>query len=396
MNELCSATAIIPARGGSRGVPRKNVLMLAGKPMIGWTIEAAMNAETIEHVVVSTDSPEIAETADRFGAGVVWRPAEISGDLAASEDALLHAITTMADEGRPTSDITVFLQCTAPLMVSEDIDGTVSALVQNLAETALAVADFHYFLWKESGQNDLVGINHDKKIRQLRQERETNYIETGAIYVMRTQGFLQHRHRFFGKTAHYLMPPERVLEIDEPVDYRVAEVLLQERMKLSKSAALPARIGLIVFDFDGVFTDDRVLVSEDGTESVSCSRSDGMGVRLAREAGHKMLVLSTERNPVVRQRAQKLELEVIQGTDRKAAVLSEYLTNHNIDWADVVYLGNDVNDLDCLKRAGCGVVVADANPTAVSAANIVLSRNGGQHAIRELIDLILSSRRSDT
>lgn len=387
-------TAIIPARGGSKGVPRKNVLMLAGKPLLGWTIEAAMTSATVDQVIVSTDNPEIVEVAEEFGASVVWRPAEISGDLASSEDALLHAVNSMSEMGHGASDITVFLQCTAPLIVSDDIDGTVNALVKSNADTAVAVADFHYFLWRESADGGLTGINHDKQVRQLRQQREANYIETGSVYAMRTIGFLKHKHRFFGKTVQYVTPPERVLEIDEPVDYRVAEVLLRDRLREQQTAALPSQIKLIVFDFDGVFTDDRVLLSQDGTESVSCSRSDGMGIRLAHDAGIKMLILSTETNPVVSQRAQKLRVDVLQGVEKKVDVLSDYLTAHQIDWANIVYVGNDINDVECLRRAGCGVAVADANPAAVSSSDVVLSRNGGNNAVRELIDLVLTTHES--
>ena len=387
-------TAIIPARGGSKAVPRKNVLMLAGKPLIGWTIDAAINSATVDHVVVSTDSPEIADVAAEFGASIIWRPAEISGDLASSEDALIHSINSMADAGRAVSDITVFLQCTAPLIVSDDIDGTVDALVSSNADTAVAVADFHYFLWKESAYGDLIGINHDKQVRQLRQQREPNYIETGSVYAMKTLGFLKHKHRFFGKTAQYVTPPERVLEIDEPVDYRVAEVLLRDRLRVQQTAALPSPIKLIVFDFDGVFTDDRVWVSQDGIESVACSRADGMGIKMARKAGIRMLILSAETNPVVSQRAKKLRLDVLQGVEEKVDVLSDYLTAHQIDWANIVYVGNDVNDVDCLRKAGCGVAVADANASAVSSSDVVLSRNGGQNAVRELIDLVLTTHKS--
>jgi len=371
-------------------VPRKNVLMLAGKPLLGWTVEAAIRSSTVDDVVVSTDSPEIADVAEEFGASVVWRPAEISGDLATSEDALIHSINSLADDGRSMPDITVFLQCTAPLIISDDIDGTVDALIRNNADTAVAVADFHYFLWEMSDDGDLIGINHDKQIRQLRQQRKANYIETGSVYAMKTREFLKYKHRFFGKTARYVTPPERVLEIDEPVDYQIAEVLLRERLRAQQTAALPSRVQLIVFDFDGVFTDDHVFVSQDGTEAVRCSRSDGMGVKLARNAGIRMLILSTEENPVVSQRADKLRVDVLQGVENKLATLSAYLAEHQIDWADTIYVGNDINDAECLRKVGCGVAVADANASAIASSDMILSSGGGQNAVRELIDLVLA------
>jgi CMP-N-acetylneuraminic acid synthetase len=193
--------AIIPARGGSKGIPRKNILPLAGKPLIAYNIEQARLAHSVNRVVVSTDDAEIGAIARQYGAEVVWRPAEISGDSASSESALLHVLESLqAAEGyRP--DVLVFLQCTSPLTLAEDIDGTLQALLDAQADTALAVIPFHYFVWKPQPDGDAVGINHNKGYRPLRQEREPQYLETGAVYVMRVPGFEAARHRFFGKTV---------------------------------------------------------------------------------------------------------------------------------------------------------------------------------------------------
>lgn len=370
-------------------MPRKNVLPLAGKPLIGWTIEAARNARLVDSVVVSTDDPEIAAVSRQFGAEVVWRPAEISGDLSSSESAILHALEDRYPYPATAPETTVFLQCTAPLTESSDIDGTIEAVRTQGADTGLAVADFHYFVWKPADEGDFRGVNHEKSVRKMRQEREPQYVETGAVYVMNTAGFRHHKHRFFGKTAFHVIPPERVLEIDEPVDFKVAEMLLDERQKRARRDALPDEIALLVFDFDGVLTDDTVVVNENGGESVTCSRADGMGIELARNVGIPMLILSKEKNPVVKRRAEKLKLDVLHGVDQKADVLDAYLTERGIEWAGVVYVGNDVNDIECLTRAGCGVVVANASPRVRASANVVLNRRGGDHAVRELIDLIL-------
>lgn len=223
-----SILAIIPARGGSKGIPRKNVLNLCGKPLIVWNIEAALGAQSVDRVVVSTDDLEIADISRSAGAEVVIRPEEISGDSASSESALLHVLEQLQVQQSYSPDLVVFLQCTSPLTLPEDIDGTVDALVNQDANTALAATDFHYFLWKREGA-DVIGINHDKRVRLRRQDREPEYLETGAVYVMRTEGFLQARHRFFGKTAMHVMPADRCHEIDDPVDFQVAEVLMRSR-----------------------------------------------------------------------------------------------------------------------------------------------------------------------
>jgi YrbI family 3-deoxy-D-manno-octulosonate 8-phosphate phosphatase len=386
-----SAVAIIPARGGSKGLPRKNVRLICGKPLIAWTIEAAIDSGLFEKVIVSTDDAEIAQVTHIFGGEVSWRPAEISGDTASSEAALLHVLSELVKAGTQP-EITVFLQCTSPLTTPEDIASTVELIKAKGADSALTVVDFHYFLWKVDGNRDATGINHDKAVRPLRQFREHQYIETGAVYAMRTEGFLREKHRFFGKTNFYVVPDGRTIEIDDAIDFEVAESLLRSRLDKRLYRRFPEIIDAVVFDFDGVFTDDSVIVSQDGVESVVCSRSDGMGVSIAKQHGLRMLILSTEANPVVSQRAAKLGLEVIQGSNDKKTTLNGWIIANGFDWKRIIYVGNDVNDVGCLQAAGCGVAVANATKEAAQAADIRLRRAGGSHAVREVLELVLASR----
>ncbi len=385
--------AIIPARGGSKGIPRKNVRPLSGVPLIAHNIQQAHASRYVNRLVVSTDDPEIASIAQEYGAEVVWRPAEISGDEASSESALLHVLETLQEREGYQPEILVFLQCTSPLTLAEDIDGTVQALLDQDADSALAVIPFHYFLWRPV-DGDAIGINHQKEVRPLRQEREPQYLETGAVYVMRVPGFLQSRHRFFGKTAMYEMPAERRLEIDDPVDFEVAEVLLRRQDEARKVSLLPEQVAALVLDFDGVFTDDTVYVLQDGREAVQCSRSDGMGIGMLKKTGLPIWVLSTEVNPVVQRRADKLGIPCRQGLEDKGQALRQLLQELGVDPAQVVYVGNDVNDLDCLAHVGCAVAVADAHPRALALAKIVLEHRGGHGAIREICDLILEKMRA--
>ena len=226
--------AIIPARGGSEGIPRKNVHLLAGKPLIAHTIGTATQASSVNRVVVSTDDDEIATISRQWGAEVVSRPAGISTYAASSELALLHTLEYLDKTEGYNPDLVVFLQCTSPLTLAEDIDGTVQVLFDQEADSSVAVTPFHYFLWRRDVNGNAIGVNHDKRVRPLRQERDLQYLETGAVYVMRTKGFKEAGHRFFGKTAMYVMPPERCLEIDDPIDLRIAEVLMTEGARRGK------------------------------------------------------------------------------------------------------------------------------------------------------------------
>tara|TARA_B110001469_G_scaffold79508_1_gene75220 strand:- start:14 stop:1183 length:1170 start_codon:yes stop_codon:yes gene_type:complete len=381
-------SVIIPARGGSKGLPRKNVLPICGKPLIAWNIKAAMASGQVEGVYVSTDDPEIAQIARAHGAGVIDRPADLAGDTATSESALLHGLDHLAENG-DQPELLVFMQCTSPLTATEDIDQAIHALIEQDADSCLTVSDFHYFVWKRSEDGSGDGMNHDKRFRPRRQDREPQYAENGAIYVMKVEGFREAKHRFFGKTILSLMPAERCAEIDEPVDLKVVEVLLREQLRKQQAIALPAKIAAVVFDFDGVMTDNRVWVDQDGKETVACDRSDGWGLSQLKKSGIRIAVLSTEINPVVSARCQKLGLECRQGLgEKKFEAFQNWCAENQLNPAEVVFVGNDANDVDCLSAAGCGVVPADAYPEAQSVANLILDKPGGYGAVRELCELI--------
>ncbi len=374
---------VIPARGGSKGIPGKNLKVIAGKSLLAWSIQAAQESCHELRTIVSTDSESIAHEARRCGADVRMRPAEISGDSAGSESALLHVLESLAMEGEPQPRLLVFLQCTSPLTRGDDIDATIDALRVQSADCALAVAPFHYFLWKP-GTAGWESVNHEKSFRPLRQERVPEFIETGAVYVMKVAGFLKARHRFFGKIVAAVTPPERRWEIDDPKDLVVAEQLIRCRQR----ARLPFVPRAIIFDFDGVMTDNKVYVSEDGKESVRCDRSDGMGVEMMHRLGIPMVILSKEVNPVVDARSRKLKLEIFQGVDDKRPLLERWATEYGLDLDYCAYLGNDLNDIDCLNAVGISVAVADACPVVKQMCSIVLRMPGGQGAVREFCDIV--------
>ena len=151
-------------------------------------------------------------------------------------------------------------------------------------------------------------------------------------------------------------------------------------------------IGLVVFDFDGVFTDNRVWVNEAGEESVACWRGDGLGLRRLDEVGVPHVIVSTEPNPVVALRAQKLRARCVHGVDDKLAALREEAARADVLLDSVAYVGNDVNDVDCLAAVGLPVVPADAWPEVVPMAAWVLERPGGRGCVRELCDSVWRAR----
>ncbi len=379
---------IVPARGGSKGIPGKNLQPVAGRPLLVHTLVAARQSRFVERLVVSTDDEEIARVAETHGAEVVHRPSSLAGDEASSESALLHALESLEGADDPELDLVIFLQCTAPLIRPADIDGTVQALLDQDGDSAFAAVPFDHFLWRTDASGIAAGVNHDPARRQRRQERTGDFLEAGSVYAMKAQGLRRHRHRFFGKTVVYEVDASRWVEIDEPMDLELAEVLLAHQRRQAALDRLPERPAALLLDFDGVLTDNRVLVMEDGREGVLCHRGDGLGLDLLRPLPLRVAVLSRERNPVVEARCRKLGIPSLQGLEDKAAALHSWLGEAGIDAADVIFAGNDVNDLECMARVGCPVAVADAIPEVRRAAAIVLDAVGGFGAVRELTDLI--------
>lgn len=389
---MTSCLAVIPARGGSKGIPGKNLRPVGGRPLLGRAIDAALGAGAIDRVVVSTDDAAIARTARECGAEVVERPADLSGDTASSEAAVLHCLDALRSTGQPDPELVMLIQCTSPLTTAADLDGAIATLRAAGADSCFTAVPFHHFLWETAADGSAVGINHSGSKRQRRQDLAPQLLENGAAYVMRTAAFRAAGDRFCGQVVAHVMPAERCLEIDEPADLVVAEALVRHGESAARAHALPDPIDAVIFDFDGVFTDNRVLVGDDGREAVLCDRGDGMGISLLRSTKIPLLILSKEQNPVVARRADKLRLECLHGIDDKPAALDAWLSERGLRWEQTIFVGNDVNDVECMGRAGCAACPADAHPSARSVADIALSAAGGRGAVRELCDLILATR----
>ena len=381
MTEI-SVVAVIPARGGSKGVLRKNLRRIGGVPLVVRAVQAAAAAASVDLVVVSTDDDEIAAAARAAGARIVERPAELAGDTASSESALLHALDVLAGEG-VEPDVVVFLQATSPFIPVDGIDRAVEA-VRGDYDTAFAAHETYGFLWRRDETCAAAAINHDAAHRPRRQDREPHYLETGAFYAMDAAGFRLALHRFFGRTAVIEVPERSAIEIDDEHQLAVAGAL-------APLVDAPERLDVdaVVTDFDGVHTDDSALVDSEGRELVRVSRSDGMGVALLRRAGVPLLILSTETNPVVRARAEKLRVPVRHGVEDKASALTAWAADAGLRLDRVAYLGNDVNDLPAMSLVGWPVATADAHPAVRAAARVVLQRRGGHGAVRELADRVL-------
>lgn len=382
-----TVVAVIPARGGSKGIPLKNLQRVGGISLISRAITTCRGASTIDRVFVSTDDEQIKREALAFGAEIIDRPESIAGDTASSESALLHALDILGLQ----TGVLVFVQCTSPFIEPTSLNEAVSKVQGGTNDSVFSAVQTWDFLWSP-GDAGLVGVNHDLRTRPRRQELPVSYRETGAFYAMDITGFKQSEHRFFGTVGAVEVDQRGAIDIDEPNDLELARALAP----IFVNATIPNLAGVraLVMDFDGVHTDDGLLVNQYGDESVHVSRSDGFGLRQVKKIGLELLILSSEANPVVTARGEKLGIEVIQNTYEKLDELTRWLDERHVSLSETLYMGNDLNDIDCMNAVGFPVAILNS-PQAVSASACYLTkRPGGSGAIREVTDLIIEARRS--
>ena len=393
------SVAVIPARGGSKGVPLKNLQAVGGRSLVARAVEACLPA--VDLVVVSTDHEQIAAEARAAGARVVERPAALSGDTATSESAVLHALDALLPEG-VDPQVTVLVQATSPFIDATALANAVRRVLDDEDDSVLAAAPTHVFTWRvDDGR--AVAVGHDAAHRPRRQDREPLYAETGAFYAMRTSGLRAGGHRFFGRTGIEVVDEATAVEIDTPADLAVARTLADEHAAAQRPGSTDGDatdgdaidVDALVTDFDGVHTDDAAHVDAAGNESVRVLRGDGLGVARLRRAGVPVLILSTETDGVVSARARKLRVECLQAVEDKASALRAWMAERGLDPARVAYVGNDVNDLPALALVGWPVAVADARPEVLAAARVVLRSAGGHGAVREVTDRVLAARQDD-
>lgn len=235
--KTCRVLALIPARGGSKGIPGKNIRNLAGLPLIAHTINHAIGAQLVDRVMVSTDDAQIGRVAKTYGAEVVWRPPEISGDFAPSEQALLHVLQRFRQTERIEPEVLVFLQATSPLRRSIHIDEAIQKFRDEGFDTMFSASPAHGFVWQLKNQN-LSALTYAFDHRPMRQEIGEHLVENGSFYILRPRILIETGNRLGGRIGVYRMGFLEALQIDEPEDLALAERLLACRSMSEYSAIL--------------------------------------------------------------------------------------------------------------------------------------------------------------
>jgi len=400
---MVEVLAIIPARGGSKSIPRKNIKPFAGHPLIAYSVAAGVKAQSVTRTIVSTDDEEIAAIARQYGAEVPFlRPAELAQDNTTDYPVFEHALRWLDEQEGFRPEIVIQLRPTSPIRPSDCVDNAVRILLDHPeADSVRGVVPSGqnpFKMWRVDEQGRMVPLlsvpGIPEPFNAPRQALPQTYWQTGHIDAIRV-ATIYAQASLSGKTILPLfIDPRYTVDIDTLRDWQRAEWLVaQGDLELvlpgPGKRPLPDKVEMVVFDFDGVMTDDRVWVNQDGTEMVAANRRDGMGIAMLRKAGIPAVVLSTETNPVVAARCRKLGLPLVQGVDDKAAALQALLAEQKIVPGKVVYLGNDVNDLPCFPMVGCAVATADAHPDVLARSDLVLSCRGGFGAVRELCERII-------
>ncbi|MEI8186399.1 MAG: acylneuraminate cytidylyltransferase family protein [Chlorobiaceae bacterium] len=225
--------AIIPARGGSKGLKNKNIYPVAGKPLLAWTILQALASTSIDRVYVTTDDQTIAGVAKEYGAEVIIRPPELSGDKATSESAILHAAELIERDHHQPIDVIVFLQATSPLRKPGDIDRAVEVFLQEEADSLISVTKADDLTLWESKEGIWKSVNFDYRNRGMRQDRPAQFIENGSIYIFKPQTLTVFGNRIGEKLSAYEMEFWQTWEIDT-----IEEIDLIEYYFTKKNLAL--------------------------------------------------------------------------------------------------------------------------------------------------------------
>jgi N-acylneuraminate cytidylyltransferase len=405
--------ALIPARGGSKGIPRKNIRSFAGHPLIAWSIAAAEQSLFVTRIVVSTDDEEIASVAREYGAGTPFlRPAELAQDHTTDLPVFEHALRWLEEEEGYRPQVVVQLRPTSPIRPRGMVDHAIRILLEHgdadCVRGVVPAGQNPFKMWRLDGEDQpmkplLTVDGIAEPYNAPRQILPAVYWQTGHIDAIRVST-IEHKRSLTGDVIYPLViDPRYTIDIDTLSDWARYEALAGSRLEMvrpgkvsTEKRSMPEKIDLIICDFDGVITDNRVWVDQDGKEAVAAYRSDSIRIREMHALGIEVMILSSEPNSVVAARAKKMGVEAVHGIGihEKGVALREVLERKNVRAENVIYVGNDLNDLPCFEIAGWSVAVADAYPEILGAADHVLSKPGGHGALRELCDLILQKSRS--
>ncbi|XP_077979901.1 N-acylneuraminate cytidylyltransferase-like [Glandiceps talaboti] len=376
--------AVIMARGGSKGIPLKNIKNLAGQPLITWALRAAIESEAFDSVWVSTDHSEIARIAEEWGAKIHHRDPAYAQDKSAALDTVMEFATK-----HPEIDIVSIIQCTSPCVHPWMLREPVRLIREEGYDSVFAVFRKHLFRWKEVKEKEekTTALNLDPANRPRRQDWDGELFENGQFYMFTKDLLLKHGLLQGGKVGYYEMDSKYSVDIDTPIDWPIAEQRVTKYGYFGKEKNRDVK--LVVFDIDGVITDNQVHVTDRGEEFRSYNCSDIEGIKLLKEAEVEVRLISEDDGSAVRLIGEKTGCVLGKGAKNKLDVVSKWVNELELQWPQVTYMGNDKSDIEVMRKVGLGAAPADAQTETRYAARYLSNQRGGRGAVRELCDHIL-------
>lgn len=406
--------AFIPVRGGSKSIPLKNIKELNGRPLVYWTVAAACECSAIDRVFVATDNIDIRLCVEKFcmqdhekfkKVNVIDRSEESATDTASTEYAMLE----FAKSHR--FDNIVLIQATSPMLSGADLDNGFSIFASNGTDSVLSVVPQKRFIWGIDDDGSARPQNYDVSNRPRRQDFEEYYVENGAFYITSRKALIATGNRLSGNIRVSLMSEDTYYEIDEPGDWFVTEALMTKRD--NEAAAKEAEEApeetegagsgnrcpykMFLTDCDGCMTDGGMYYSEKGDELKKFNTRDGAGFRLLRENGIITGVITGEDVALNKRRCEKLKIDVLaQGCIDKVACIKRLCATYKVDPSEVVYIGDDLLDVEAVEFAGLGCCPADACEQVKAVADHITKAKGGEGVVREVVEMILKANTGST
>lgn len=379
---------VILARGGSKGIPRKNLRKVNGISLIARSIIAATKSLCVSDVIVSTDDEEIANEAKLFGALVHIRNDFAGTDTASTEDALSEFLENNAFSVK-RDEFFGYMQPTSPFVAHDEIDEAFNILKsRGDISTIFSARESHAFLWESTKDSNIsYGINHEFDVQRSRRQDydSVQLVENGAFYLLRTEKYIATQNRFgnypYAFASRVLCPVEIDSFLDLEICRRIAPLF-------DNDLILTKRPSLIISDFDGVFTSDNVYVSDTGSEAIKSSRADGQGIKKLQEVGINIIIVSSESNEVAKYRAEKMGVPIYLGIKEKLPFIKVLAADLGFEMTDIAYIGNDLNDLDVLQQVGIPLIPLNASKQLYAEGFSIIPISGGDGVIRYLGDLL--------
>ena len=383
--------AFIPARGGSKSIPKKNIKLLCGKPLIYWVTYALQNSNKIDKIVIATDSIEIVETVLNFNFDKVelYNRNELNAtDTASTESVMLEYIN---QSNLNNNDIFLLVQATSPFTRTEDFDNAIEKYLVKQSDSLLSCSLFKRFIWDQNG----TPINYNYLQRPRRQDFKGLFLENGAFYINKVSNIIKDQNRLSGNIEIFEMPEYTSLEIDEIDDWFHAEILMKKYIITNRNIK---KIKLFISDVDGTLTDAGMYYDQNGNELKKFNTHDGMGFSLLKKQGIKSCLITSENTKIVENRARKLKIDYLyQGLEfqSKLDIAKQICLLEKIDLSEVAYIGDDINCKPLLENVGIAACPKNAVSEIKDIPNIInLTKSGGHGAVRQFIDLILKNNAS--